>query len=88
LQIAPGFVGNCAPCGLSPQIDGMPVIQIKECLVMCEAFFLLTIIISQMHRKCKAQDHMETEVKTRFHMKCETGIYIPLWGEDFGIYPV
>lgn len=56
---------------------------------MCEAFFSFTIIIiSQMLRKCKPQDHMETEVKTRFHMKCETGIYIPLWGEGFGIYPV
>ena len=22
-----GFVGNYAPCGLSPQTDGMPVIQ-------------------------------------------------------------
>ncbi len=26
LQVALGFVGNYAPCGLSPQIDGMPVI--------------------------------------------------------------
>ena len=25
-----GFVGNYAPCGLSPQTDGMPVIQQKE----------------------------------------------------------
>ena len=25
-----GFVGNYAPCGLSPQIDGMPVIQKKQ----------------------------------------------------------
>ena len=27
LGIAMGFVGNYAPCGLSPQTDGMPVIQ-------------------------------------------------------------
>ena len=26
LGVALGFVGNYAPCGLSPQIDGMPVI--------------------------------------------------------------
>ena len=25
-----GFVGNYAPCGLSPQTDGMPVIPKKE----------------------------------------------------------
>ena len=25
-----GFVGNYAPCGLAPQIDGMPVILKKE----------------------------------------------------------
>ena len=24
-----GFVGNYAPCGLSPQTDGMPVIRQK-----------------------------------------------------------
>ncbi|MDO9592658.1 MAG: hypothetical protein Q7I98_05625, partial [Erysipelotrichaceae bacterium] len=29
MQVALGFVGNYAPCGLSPQIDGMPVIQKK-----------------------------------------------------------
>ena len=27
LGVALGFVGNYAPCGLSPQTDGMPVIQ-------------------------------------------------------------
>jgi hypothetical protein len=27
LQVAMGFVGNYAPFGLSPQIDGMPVIH-------------------------------------------------------------
>ncbi|MDD6539421.1 MAG: hypothetical protein PUF85_01365, partial [Firmicutes bacterium] len=30
LGIAMGFVGNYAPCGLSPQTDGMPVIPKKE----------------------------------------------------------
>ena len=25
-----GFVGNYAPCGLSPQIDGMPVIHVND----------------------------------------------------------
>ena len=29
LGVALGFVGNCAPCGLSPQTDGMPVIRKK-----------------------------------------------------------
>jgi hypothetical protein len=29
LQVAFGFVGNYAPYGLSPQIDGMPVILNK-----------------------------------------------------------
>ena len=28
--VAPEFVGNYAPCGLSPQIDGMPVIPKKR----------------------------------------------------------
>lgn len=27
LQVAIGFAGNCAPCGLSPQTNGMPVIR-------------------------------------------------------------
>ena len=30
LGVALGFVGNYAPCGLSPQIDGMPVIQLSR----------------------------------------------------------
>ena len=30
LQVAIGFAGNCAPCGLSPQTNGMPVIPKKE----------------------------------------------------------
>ena len=30
LGVAIGFVGNYAPCGLSPQTDGMPVIQRKK----------------------------------------------------------
>ena len=29
LQVAIGFAGNCAPCGLSPQTNGMPVIPYK-----------------------------------------------------------
>ena len=29
LGVAMGFVGNYAPCGLSPQTDGMPVIHLK-----------------------------------------------------------
>ena len=29
LGVAMGFVGNYAPCGLSPQTDGMPVIHKK-----------------------------------------------------------
>ena len=30
LGVAMGFVGNYAPCGLSPQTDGMPVILKKQ----------------------------------------------------------
>ena len=30
LQVAIGFAGNCAPCGLSPQTNGMPVIPRKK----------------------------------------------------------
>ena len=30
LGVAVGFVGNYAPCGLSPQTDGMPVIRKKR----------------------------------------------------------
>ena len=30
LGVAIGFVGNYAPCGLSPQTNGMPVIQQKN----------------------------------------------------------
>ena len=33
LGVAIGFVGNYAPCGLSPQTDGMPVI-LKNGLLM------------------------------------------------------
>ena len=28
-----GFAGNCVPCGLSPQIDGMPVIPSKKVVI-------------------------------------------------------
>ena len=31
LQVALGFVGNYALCGLSPQMYDMPVIQKKTC---------------------------------------------------------
>ena len=30
LGVALGFVGNYAPCGLSPQIGGMPVVRKKQ----------------------------------------------------------
>jgi len=30
LGVALGFVGNYAPCGLSPQTDGMPVVPKKS----------------------------------------------------------
>ena len=36
-----GFVGNYAPCGLSPQTDGMPVIPKKHALHDRKACFLL-----------------------------------------------
>ena len=39
-----GFVGNYAPCGLSPQTDGMPVIRMKggiTCLI--PPFFMLRL---------------------------------------------
>ena len=35
-----GFVGNYAPCGLSPQTDGMPVILIKQCRLQKGGAFL------------------------------------------------
>ena len=41
LGVALGFVGNYAPCGLSPQTDGMPVIPKKECILKTHSFFSL-----------------------------------------------
>ena len=41
-----GFVGNYAPCGLSPQTDGMPVILLNGALnVSCvpRVVFVLTV---------------------------------------------
>ena len=40
-----GFVGNYAPCGLAPQIDGMPVILKKA--ELCSVFFVLFIILEK-----------------------------------------
>ena len=37
LQVAIGFAGNCAPCGLSPQTNGMPVIPKKACAAFTTA---------------------------------------------------
>ena len=36
-----GFVGNYAPCGLSPQTDGMPVIRKKARHLTCRTPFLM-----------------------------------------------
>jgi hypothetical protein len=33
LGVALGFVGNYAPCGLSPQTDGMPVVQTQAAVI-------------------------------------------------------
>ena len=41
LGVALGFVGNYAPCGLSPQTDGMPVIHEKTATIMVAVLYLL-----------------------------------------------
>ena len=43
LGVAIGFVGNYAPCGLSPQTDGMPVIQKKTAAESSAAVVLLVL---------------------------------------------
>ncbi|MCI6854474.1 MAG: hypothetical protein MR908_04015, partial [Firmicutes bacterium] len=40
LGVAIGFVGNYAPCGLSPQTNGMPVIQQKAHRASAMCFLL------------------------------------------------
>ena len=53
-----GFVGNYAPCGLSPQTDGMPVILQKACgnLIpqalqgVVASFQILILMILEAHR--------------------------------------
>ena len=42
LGVAIGFVGNYAPCGLSPQTNGMPVIQ--QCTVFAEKTVLFAYL--------------------------------------------
>ena len=48
-----GFVGNCAPCGLSPQTDGMPVIHKKntssDVLSISNLFYSLTFTTVTPH---------------------------------------
>ena len=46
LGVALGFVGNYAPCGLSPQTDGMPVIQKNR--KGCQTFTVYGVFISIM----------------------------------------
>jgi hypothetical protein len=41
LGVALGFVGNYAPCGLSPQTDGMPVIPKKSAIFEHDAFYIV-----------------------------------------------
>ena len=52
LGVALGFVGSYALCGLSPQIDGMPVIQKKTIVfylsplvTICMKFFRLILLL-------------------------------------------
>jgi len=45
LGVAMGFVGNYAPRGLSPQTDGMPVIQ-KQASVYTQKLALIISFVS------------------------------------------
>ena len=44
-----GFAGNCAPCGLSPQIDGMPVILENPCnFNSCKGFCGIMFVMKKL----------------------------------------
>ena len=40
-----GFVVGYAPRGLSPQIDGMPVIHETPCALAARGFFVLSVLL-------------------------------------------
>ena len=46
-----GFVGNYAPCGLSPQTDGMPVIQQKAGTIPALVFAFQLHLVPQISLK-------------------------------------
>ena len=50
-----GFVGNYAPCGLSPQTNGMPVIPQKGTYTFCKSVRPLFAFVLQYSAYCKEQ---------------------------------
>jgi len=52
LGVALGFVGNYAPCGLSPQTDGMPVVQLKK-IAEPASFSFFVKLIYLIHYLCR-----------------------------------
>ena len=58
-----GFVGNCAPCGLSPQTDGMPVILTKApCFAAQGADTVLRCFFLSLHASSKKRRHIERQI--------------------------
>ena len=54
-----GFVGNYAPCGLSPQTDGMPVILKKGTRITASASLLQRKFRLGYNRAARAIDILE-----------------------------
>ena len=58
LGVAMGFVGNYAPCGLSPQTDGMPVIRTKAA-----GFKACRLRLERIHHITKGKELSKEEIE-------------------------
>ena len=78
LQVAIGFAGNCAPCGLSPQTNGMPVIPrktsghfVQRCRrTRASTFAVLALGVSNiLFLLSYGRDFMQAQVKYKSEVK-------------------
>ena len=60
-----GFVGNYAPCGLSPQTDGMPVIRKKDPCMSAAAPLPSVSLYSREQRAKRACSHVHLATAAR-----------------------
>ena len=79
------FVGNCAPCRLSPQIGGMPVISEKASPHMRTGPDIILLIFIPLFRVIPSSRDIFLSEKNAvlYNLSCELPIVLSQWASCF-----